>query len=275
MNFADIQALDHRLRTRVAGERSSLVAFLRDLDVFDREQAYAELNCRSTFDYLVGRLHFCEGTAWARVNATNVVRRFPRLEAALVDGRLNPTQLIVLRPVITDENVDDLVRRAAHLSKRRTEELAVSIQPRAVPAPGLRKLPTPAPRPAPRGKPRSRLEPVAAERWQWRHVLEAKRKEKLDRLRGYLAHKIPDGDLDKVFDQMLDDALEKHGKRLGYVEPEWPRSVKEKPATPGKRAPVPLAVRRAVLKRDGYRCTSVSPDGERCPATEQLEMDHL
>jgi len=41
------------------------------------------------------------------------------------------------------------------------------------------------------------------------------------------------------------------------------------------RAPVPRAVRRAVLKRDGYRCTSVSPDGERCPATEQLEMDHL
>ena len=308
MNFADIRALDHRLRTRVAGERTSLVAFLRDLDAFDREQAYAELNCGSTFDYLVRKLHLPEGTAWRRVTAMKLIRQFPKLEAVLEDGRLNPTQLGILAPHFTEENLDDLVRRATHLTKRRTEELAVALEPKEVPAPGLRKLPAPrpsvsalssaadAPRgpspvkdlripespsapeepenalalpatpaltlaPAPRAEPRSRLEPIASERWQWRHVLDGPRKEKLERLRGYLSHKIPDGDLDKVFDQMLDDSLEKHGKRLGFVELERPRAAKQKPARPGVRArvPVPSPERGGA---PGSRCVNVRREVE-------------
>jgi hypothetical protein len=117
---------------------------------------------------------------------------------------------------------------------------------------------------------------VSADRWQWRIGLNAERKAKLDRLRGFLAHKFPDGDLDQLFEQMLDDSLAKHGKRLGYIEPERPRKpAPPKAPTPGKRAPVRRADRRAVLKRDGKRCTWVTPDGERCPCTTRLEMDHL
>jgi 5-methylcytosine-specific restriction endonuclease McrA len=122
---------------------------------------------------------------------------------------------------------------------------------------------------------RSRVEAVAEEQWQWRIGLDLARKAKLDALVGYLAHAIPDRDLDKVFDRMLDEAYEKHGKRLGYLEPERPRPIVEKAPTPGKRARIPLPVRRAVLKRDGYRCTEIGPDGERCCETEGLEMDHL
>ena len=34
-------------------------------------------------------------------------------------------------------------------------------------------------------------------------------------------------------------------------------------------------VRRAVFERDGERCTFESPDGQRCPATTFLELDHV
>src|SRR5512141_35105 len=149
MNHAAIRALDAALRSLVVDERRTLVRFLRHLDVLDREQAYAALNCGSTFEYLVRELHLPEGTAWARVNATRLIRRFPVLEAALDDGRLNPTQLVILGPILTPENVQDLVSRATHLTKAKTKELAVSIQPREVPADGLRKLPAPVARPAP------------------------------------------------------------------------------------------------------------------------------
>jgi len=121
--------------------------------------------------------------------------------------------------------VDELLRRATHLTKAETKELAVSIRPKQVPADGLRRLPAPAPRPAypsplpasapggpspvmvlripaPTGQAvvvaqplaRSIIEPVAKDRWQWRVGLEGERKAKLDTLRGYLGHKIPDGD---------------------------------------------------------------------------------
>ncbi|MFT3912762.1 MAG: hypothetical protein QM704_01360 [Anaeromyxobacteraceae bacterium] len=73
---------------------------------------------------------------------------------------------------------------------------------------------------------------------------------------------------------MLHDSLEKHGKRLGFIAPQHPRAVPEQVATPGIRQRVPLGVRRAVLERDGHRCTEIC-NGERCPETERLEMDHL
>jgi 5-methylcytosine-specific restriction endonuclease McrA len=129
---------------------------------------------------------------------------------------------------------------------------------------------------SPRPAERSRIEPVGAERWHWRITLDAKRKAKLDRLKDILSHKFPDGDPEKLFDQMLDDCLEKQGKPRGYVEPSRPRKpAPPKAPTPGQRAPVPLPVRREVLKRDGYRCTFMAEDGARCACTTRLEMDHL
>ena len=306
MNHDAILALDAKLRSISVVERKNLVSFLRDLDLLDQEHAYVALSFTSTFDYLVRRHHLPEGTAWRRVNAMRLIRRFPVLESALEDGRINTTQLGILAPLFTAENVDELLRRATHLTKAETKELAVSIRPKQVPADGLRRLPTPAPRPAypsplpanapggpspvmvlripePTGQPvlvaqplaRSIIEPVAKDRWQWRVGLDGERKAKLDTLRGYLGHKIPDGDPQKIFDQMLDDSLEKHGKRLGFVEPKHPRKPPPpKPPTPGKRAPIPRWVRRAVLKRDGYQCTEFGPDGERCPCKDRLELDH-
>ena len=314
MNHAAILALDAALKSQAADEQKKLVDFLHNLDILDREHAYAGLNCGSAFEYLVRVLNYAEGTAWDRVNAARLMRKFPQLEAPLRGRRLNTTQLLVLGPVLTPENVEDLIRRACHLSKMKTKELAVSIRPKEVPADGLRKLPTPSPRPAvapladassgpclaralrndlspaapaaqvslvpgrdpePRPLGRSFIEPVAKDRWQWRVGLDAERKAKLDTLRGYLGHKVFDGDLQRIFDQMLDDSLEKHGKRLGFVEPKRPRKpAPPRPPTPGERLSVLLAVRRAVLKRDGYQCTELGPDGERCPCREKLELDH-
>jgi hypothetical protein len=146
---ATVHAIDSELKNLAADERRGLVQFLRRLDLLDREGGFELFKCGSAYEYLVREHHLPEGTAWRRVNAMKLVRRFPVLEAALEDGRLNPTQLGILGPVLTAENVDEVVGAATHLTKRQTEELAVSIVPRKVPAPGLRQLPVP--RAAPSG----------------------------------------------------------------------------------------------------------------------------
>ena len=130
MRFADIQTLDAELRSLVGKVRRGLVEFLRRLDIFDREQAFAALACSSTWEYLVRNLHLAEGTAYRRLTAMRLIRKFPQLEVARAEGLLNTTQLGVLSSVLTAENVDDLVRRATHLSKRETEELVVAIRGR-------------------------------------------------------------------------------------------------------------------------------------------------
>ncbi|MFT3916837.1 MAG: hypothetical protein QM704_22970 [Anaeromyxobacteraceae bacterium] len=325
MQLETIQSIDAELQALASKEGNGLVVFLRRLDGFDRAMGYAVFNCPSLFEYLVRRLHFAEGTAFRRITAMRLLRRYPQVADALEARLVNATQLGILAAVIADDNVSELIRKATHLTKRKTEELVVSIRPRDVAAPGLRKapptgvsltevvgapevaqtsagssamaahapevappvmprspegtapaslaLPVAAPFRAPR---RSPLEPVAAGRWHWRVELDAEQKGRLDTLKGYLSHKFPSGDLTKVFDQMLADSLEKHGKRLGFVKPG--RARKPAPAkapTPGLRQRIPLPVRRAVLERDGHRCTELAPDGERCPETERLEMDHL
>ena len=42
----------------------------------------------------------------------------------------------------------------------------------------------------------------------------------------------------------------------------------------GRRAHVPNVVRRAVLERDGFRCTYTSPEGERCECRRFLQIHH-
>ena len=134
----------------------------------------------------------------------------------------------------------------------------------------------PAPPVLERPEPRGAMEPVAKGRWSLRITLDATRKRRLKQLRDLLSHKVPSGDLNALFDERLDCAIEKHGKRRGAVKPERTRKPTAlPPATPGQRAPVRAWVRREVYERDGGRCTHMSPEGQRCESTWQLELDHV
>ena len=42
----------------------------------------------------------------------------------------------------------------------------------------------------------------------------------------------------------------------------------------GRRAHIPNEVRRAVLERDGFRCTYTSPEGQRCECRRFLQIHH-
>ena len=141
MRNPKMMKLHEEIGELIGGERHKLVEFLRKLHVLDRERGYCEFNCGSTWEYLTKMWHLCEGTAAGRVTAMRLIRRFPRLEAELESGRLNPTQLLVLSSVFTPTNFEELVGKAAWLSKRKTIELVVAIRPRSVPADGVRRLP--------------------------------------------------------------------------------------------------------------------------------------
>jgi 5-methylcytosine-specific restriction endonuclease McrA len=142
----DLQALPstelaRRLATLAGEEREAQVEFLLHLDAYDRRRAWLEAGYASLWDYCRKALHLREGAASRRIGAMRVLRRVPQLEAALRDGRLCLSTLIVLGPVLTNDNAEDLVARAAFLSKLETECIAVSLQPRVAPRQGVRMLP--------------------------------------------------------------------------------------------------------------------------------------
>ncbi len=142
----DTQALAACLRASAGEERDRQVDFLRYLDPFDAREAWREAGYGSLWSFCLRELALREGAAGRRIGAMRVLREFPRLEAPLRDGRLSLTTAVTLRPVLTQENQDELVALAAYKTDEETRHLVATLQPRAAPKEGIRKLPEPAPR---------------------------------------------------------------------------------------------------------------------------------
>lgn len=93
---------------------------------------------------------------------------------------------------------------------------------------------------------------------------------KLARVQAVYAHVVPSGDLEALFEVMLDDCLElREGKKRAAVKRARPaRAVSER----SRR--IPAAVRREVWARDDGRCAFTSGSGRRCGWQRGLEYDH-
>ncbi|HUL60249.1 MAG TPA: HNH endonuclease [Anaeromyxobacteraceae bacterium] len=137
----DSASLAGRLRDLAGDERQVQVDFLLHLDEFDRRQEYLAAGFGSLWDFCLRELHLREGAAGRRIAAMRALRRFPRLESPLRDGRICLSTAPLLAQVLTEETFDDLVAQAAFRTKAEVEHLVASIQPRTAPRDGLRKLP--------------------------------------------------------------------------------------------------------------------------------------
>ena len=141
----DLAALDpatlvRRLHELAGDERRVQVDFLFHLAELDRREAFLDLGFGSLWDYCLKALHLREGAAGRRIGAMRVLRRFPRLEAPLRDGRLCLSTVALLGQVLTEENLDELVGRAAFLTKAEVDHLVASVRPRAAPQDGIRRI---------------------------------------------------------------------------------------------------------------------------------------
>jgi hypothetical protein len=137
----DSTVLAVRLRELAGEERNVQVDFLLHLDEFDRRRAFVEAGHTSLWSYCLEVLHMREGAAGRRIQAMRVLRRFPRLEVALRDGRLCLSTIALLGQVLTEENLEDLLARAAYRTKAEVDHLVASAQARTAPRAGVRRLP--------------------------------------------------------------------------------------------------------------------------------------
>src|SRR6266702_3960034 len=137
----DSTALARRLGELAGEEREVQVDFLLHLAEFDQRRAYLEAGFGSLWEYCLKALHLREGAAGRRIAAMRVLRQFPKLQPTLRDGRLCLSTLSLLGQVLTEENAEDLLARAAYKTKAEVEHLVATIRPREAPRDGIRKLP--------------------------------------------------------------------------------------------------------------------------------------
>jgi 5-methylcytosine-specific restriction endonuclease McrA len=117
--------------------------------------------------------------------------------------------------------------------------------------------------------------PLGANRYKVQFTAGAETYAKLREAQALLRHRIPDGDLGRIFDHAL-TALLREVRRDRFAETEKPRRSREgTPATSRASRHIPAAVRREVVQRDGGRCSFIGTSGHRCGTREALEFHHL
>ena len=296
--------LERDLATLVTRDCATTATLLAHLAEFDARKLYLPAAYPSMYAYCVGKLHMSEDAAYKRIRAARAARRFPAVLAAVAHGRVNLSGVVLLAPHLTPENAEGILAAATHntntgiermlaerfprpdvptqvqplATSRGADQLAVRpVATNAGPSDGLSPgLLAPAELSAP-GRmnvqvARTRVTPLAPERFALQVTIGQHTHDKLRYAQALLGHHVPASDVAAVLDRALDALIHQLEKRK-FAATAKPRRGRRR-GTANVRH-IPAEVRRAVWERDGGQCTFVSETGQRCPARERLEFDHV
>ncbi|MET0409856.1 MAG: HNH endonuclease, partial [Polyangiaceae bacterium] len=298
----DRQLLDS-MRSTLAQGRKLTAQLIAHLSEVESRRLHLHAACPSMFDYCVSRLGLSEDEACRRIDVARLARRFPEVYPLLADGSLSLSVVAMLKPHLGDDCSGELLRASRGLSVLKVRELLAARFPRPDVPSTVRKLPESSRAPVLQGEsaqvplvphiapprvvevpalaptpnvanamppgpvPRA-IEPLAAERYRVQLTASSELKRKLEQCRDLMRHGNPTGDFAPIVERALDLLLEKlMRERFGAAQ----RSRASKTSS-GRRPD--RATRRAVVARDGLRCSWIGDDGERCVATGWLELDH-
>jgi 5-methylcytosine-specific restriction endonuclease McrA len=281
-------AITDRLYEIRKGERAFFVEFLDNLNEMDRRRIHLRFGFSSVFVYCTEHLKMPKATTWRRTTCAKLMARFPIVREYLVDGRLCERTLPLLRGVLEESRLGEILDRAAGRTEDQIEELVVALAPKPVPADLFQKLPTPSssrrepveqsPEVARQAslplavpvKPPARIEPVAPELHVMRVTVGSDFKADLEAVRDELSHKFPGASLETILHECIRVTLDTCRKRRRGAGKK--KTWKLPPA--GSRD-YPSAVKHEVWTRDEGKCTYVGPTGRRCKATYQVQVHHL
>jgi hypothetical protein len=301
----DLLARLHALAGREREASVELVAHLAALDA--RPAAYLAHGYGSLFAYCTQALRLSEDAACNRIEAARACRRFPAILGQLASGEMTLTSVRRLGRYLTAENHQTVLEKARRATREEIDVLVAVLAPRPDARSLMRKLTTRAPStPAPATQvamsapsepvttmsaspappmapPRPMVQPTAPERYRVQFTIGESTREKLRRLQALLRREIPDGDPGAIFDRAVSLLLQHvERKKLGVTSrPRSRPAIRSETDSEDIRTPprpsrdVPIAVKRAVWKRDGGECAFVSVEGRRCTERTFLEFHHV
>jgi hypothetical protein len=100
---------------RLVGRSNQLLAsLLAHLAEVEARGIHRTRACASLYTYCIYELRFSEDEAFRRVSAARLVRRYPELLEAVAAGELHLTGLLMLGPLLTPDNLGEVLARAKH-----------------------------------------------------------------------------------------------------------------------------------------------------------------
>jgi hypothetical protein len=143
------------------------------------------------------------------------------------------------------------------------------------------------PEPARRHPADQSMAPFAADTYRLHLTIPRELRDEIREAQDLLRHRVPDGDLAKIFRMALKTLLAKVkkerfavGRKARGAVPEGGLAESRREPAESRREPaesrhVPDAMKRAVYERDGGRCAFTDARGRRCEETAALEIDHV
>jgi 5-methylcytosine-specific restriction endonuclease McrA len=126
LSDAELLTATRRLVGRSNQLLASLLAHLGEVEARGIHRVRA---CASLYAYCIYELRFSEDEAFRRVSAARLVRRFPVLLEAVAAGELHLTGLLMLGPLLTPDNLGEVLARAKHRTKKELVRLVRSLDP--------------------------------------------------------------------------------------------------------------------------------------------------
>ena len=126
-NYALGHLPDHVLLRDLAAivtrDRATLAELLAHIAEVDTRKLYLPAAYDSMHAWCMGELRFSEHAALRRLRAARAAREFPSLFAAVADGRLDLSAVVLLGPHLSPENADELIAAAAHQGTQKLRKL--------------------------------------------------------------------------------------------------------------------------------------------------------
>ena len=306
-------ALLRSLAAVLARDRGTTASLLAHLAEVDTRKLYLPAAYPTMHAYCVGALGLSEDAAAKRIQAARTARAYPEIFAALADGRLHLSAVVMLAPHLEPEGAGEMLAAAAHKSKAQIERLLAERFPKPdletrlvpiAPVPNVSELMRDSHAPGHVGVQVSQAltaasSPEAHISRTFQHAPGQVLRPSPPAPAARLAPLSPERfalqvTLSKAAHEKLQyaRALLSHAVPSGEIAQVLERAfdalivqlerrrfaAASKPRgrrTSGEGRYVAASIRRAVWKRDQGRCTFMSASGKRCEERRFLEFDHI
>lgn len=274
--------IQSRLARLVRTERKITNEILKLVRLADERRLHLELGFSSLFDWMTRGLGYSESAAQRRISSARLAGAVPAALEKIETGAVNLTTLAKAQTVIRAQEK----ATGRTLSREEKSRAVLEIENKTA-LEAERVLVDLFPEAAAEAKPESRTE-LAGDRVQLSLTLSRAAIEDLERIRALLSHALPAGAkltdvvayLAKDFRKRRDPLLKPAAAGAEPAETSVAASVETTAATAKRRVSggttIPAALRLAVMKRDGGRCTFEDPQTKRqCGSTHHLQLDHV
>lgn len=244
----------------IQAEREATVRVLKNFIEIDRRRIFSAFGKGSFKDFVMSRYNFSEDEAWRRINAMKLLREVPQVEEKIESGSISMTHLGVAQSLFkheskkhdrsfTPEEKLGILEKMENTSTREAQRMAFAMAS------------------SPMFAIQDKVRPVSADTVEIKFSAPNELEQKLERLKGLLAHSHPNISMADLIDKLCDLGIDKWDTARKVVKarkaPVAPRTEKAEPSREG----ISAQLRREVWLRDNSQCSN-------CGSGYALQIDH-